>query len=118
MSKIVFPVIIVNHGTIIETGITCMKVHCYMPNTAWSWCIVENAKIVQRYVTFKVSHVKRVAEFWLVCVIFDPIMFRDQCNKIKLVPASISFFLELLWEENKFYLKKFHSYSFYYLSAL
>ena len=112
LSKTVFPVSIVNHGTIIETRITCKKVHSYMHNSAWSWRIVENAKVVQSYVTFKFSHVKRVVESWLICVIFDPIMFLDQCNKTKLVLDSISYFLELLWEENKIYLKKCHSYNF------
>ena len=74
LSKTVFPVGIVHHGTIIETRITCKKVHCYMPNSAWSWRIVENDKIVQSYVTFKFSHVKRVVESSLICVIFDPII--------------------------------------------
>ena len=30
-----------------------------------------------------------------------PIMFLDRDNKAKLVPASFSYFLELLWEKNK-----------------
>ena len=45
-----------------------------MPNSAWSWRIVENDKIVQSYVTFKFSHVKKVVESSLICVIFDPII--------------------------------------------
>ena len=43
-----------------------------------------------------------------------PIMFLDGGNKTKIVPASFSYFLKLLWEKNKFQLKKcdgFH-YSF------
>ena len=34
-----------------------------------------------------------------------PTMFLDGDNKTKLVPASFSCFLELLWEKNKFSLK-------------
>ena len=29
-----------NHGTIIQTGITCEKIPCYMRDSACSWCIV------------------------------------------------------------------------------
>ena len=46
-------------------------------------------------------------------------LFHDQDNKAKLVPASISYFLELFWEKNKLLLKKCHSYNNCYdLSAL
>ena len=31
-----------------------------------------------------------------------PIMFLDRGNKAKLAPASYFYFLELLWEKNKF----------------
>ena len=34
-----------------------------------------------------------------------PIIFLDRNNKTKLAPASFSYFLELLWEKNKFSLK-------------
>ena len=33
------------------------------------------------------------------------IVFLNQDNKGKLVPASFSYFLKLLWEKNKFQLK-------------
>ena len=39
-----------------------------------------------------------------------PIMFLDRDNKMKLVPASFSYILELLLEKNKFYLKKCDNY--------
>ena len=35
----------------------------------------------------------------------DPIMFLERDNKTKLVPASFSYFLELLWEKTDFRLK-------------
>ena len=38
------------HRTIIQTGITCQKIPCYMRNSASRWLIVENAKIFQCYV--------------------------------------------------------------------
>ena len=37
-------------------------------------------------------------------------MFLDRDNKAKLVPASFSYFSELLWEKNEFLLKKCDSY--------
>ena len=40
-----------------------------------------------------------------------PVMFLDQDNKTKLVSASFSYFLELVWEKNKFLLTKCDSYS-------
>ena len=40
----------VYHGTIIRTGITCMKIPCYMRDSACRWFIVENAKIFRSYV--------------------------------------------------------------------
>ena len=47
-----------------------------------------------------------------------PIMFLDRDNKTKFVRASLSNFLELLSEKNKFYLKKCDSCNRYDLSAL
>ena len=48
-----------------------------------------------------------------------PIKFLDGCNKAKLVPASISHFLEFLGEKNKFQLKKSkYIYNRYNLSIL
>ena len=38
------------HGTIIQTGITCKKILCYMCDSASRWPIVKNAKIFQSYV--------------------------------------------------------------------
>ena len=38
-------------------------------------------------------------------------MCLNRDNKAKLVPASLSYFLELLWEKNKFYLKNCDSYN-------
>ena len=39
-----------NHGTIIQTGISCKRGFCYMRNSACRWLIVKNAKIFQIYV--------------------------------------------------------------------
>ena len=48
-----------NHGTIIRTGTTCKKIHCYMRGSACRWYIVENAKIFGNYVKiFEFSYVK------------------------------------------------------------
>ena len=33
------------HGAIIQTGITCKKIPCYMCDSACMWCIVKEAKI-------------------------------------------------------------------------
>ena len=41
------------------------------------------------------------------------IMFLDRDNKTKLASASFSYFSELLWEKNKFYLNKSHGYNRY-----
>ena len=46
------------------------------------------------------------------------IVFLEQHNKTKLVSASFSYILELLWKKNKFELKKCHIYNRYNLSAL
>ena len=32
-----------NHGTIIRTGITCKEIPCYIRDSAFGWCVVENA---------------------------------------------------------------------------
>ena len=34
-----------DHGTIIGTGITCKKIHCYMHDSACRWFVVIKAKI-------------------------------------------------------------------------
>ena len=40
------------HGTIIQTGITCKKIPCYMRDSASRWLIVENAKIFKTFLNF------------------------------------------------------------------
>ena len=50
---------------------------------------------------FKFSHVKEIVETSLV-YINHPIMFLGRDNKMRLVPASFSYFLELLRERNIF----------------
>ena len=47
-----------------------------------------------------------------------PTIFLPWDNKIKLVPASLSYFLELYWEKNKSYLEKCDSFNRYNLSAI
>ena len=55
---------------------------------------------------------------WKEVFMNHPIKFLDGDKKTKLVPASFSDFLELLWEKNKFYLKRSDIYSRYNLSTL
>ena len=43
---------LLNHGTIIWTGITYKKIPCYMRDSACRWVIVKKAKIIQGYVKF------------------------------------------------------------------
>ena len=54
----------------------------------------------------EISHVKKIAELdWFIGISFmnHPIMFLDRDIKwSKLVPASFSYFLKLLWEKTKF----------------
>ena len=38
------------HRTAIRTGITCKKIPCYMHDSAYSWFIVQKAKIFLSYV--------------------------------------------------------------------
>ena len=33
------------HGIIIQTGVTCKKIPCYMRDSAYMWFIVKKAKI-------------------------------------------------------------------------
>ena len=47
------------HETIIKTGITCKKIHCYMPGSACRWFIVKKH--------LKYSEVMlNIFEFWQV----------------------------------------------------
>ena len=39
-----------HHGTIIESGITCKKICCYVHDSACRWLMVESTKIFQSYV--------------------------------------------------------------------
>ena len=39
-----------NHGTMIKTGITCNKIHCYIHDSANTWFIAKKAKIFWSYV--------------------------------------------------------------------
>ena len=38
------------HGTMIQTGVACKKISCYIGDSAYRWLIVENANIFQSYV--------------------------------------------------------------------
>ena len=40
---------VLSHGTILQTGITCKKIPCYMHNSACRWFIVKKPKIAQPY---------------------------------------------------------------------
>ena len=108
ISKIVFqsfittaPNHIINHGTIIRTRMLCKKAPCYIRDSACRWLIVENAKIFRSYVKhFRIFPRERSCRI-LICLckqvlMNHPIMFLDRDNKTKLVPASFSYFLELL----------------------
>ena len=37
------------HGTTIQTGITCKDISCYIHDSACRWFIVDNAKIFRSY---------------------------------------------------------------------
>ena len=60
---------------------------------------------------FEISRLNEIVESWKVywrrvsslysTLNVHPIMFLSQSNKTKLVPASFSYFLELLWKKNK-----------------
>ena len=52
---------------------------------------------------FEFSHVKEIVEYWLVYAkkfLHHPIMFFERRNKMKLVPDSFYYFLELLCRYN------------------
>ena len=95
------------HGTIIRTGITRKIIPSYMRDSAYRWLIVENDRISRSY----------VKHFWIFprernCTILiglckkvsmnHPIMFLDRDNKRRFAQASFSYYLELLWQKNKF----------------
>ena len=84
-----------------RTGITCKKIPCYMRDSACRWFIVENANIFRSYVKhFCIFPRERNCRILIgLCkevFMNHPIMFLDRDNKGKLVPASFSYFLELL----------------------
>ena len=58
---------LLNHGTIIRTGITCKKIPCCMRDSACRWLIVEKVKIFPSYVKH-FSHMKEIVESRLVYV--------------------------------------------------
>ena len=80
------------------------NISCHISDVACRWLVVESAKLFQSY----------VQHFWIFicernCRIFigfckkaffnDPIIFLDRDKKKKLMPASFSYFLELLCEK-------------------
>ena len=88
-------------GTIMRTGITCKKIPCYMRDSVCRWFIVENAKIYRSYIKhFLIFPRERNCRILIgLCkevFMNHPIMFLDEDNKGKLVPAFFSYFLELL----------------------
>ena len=86
---------------------TCKKIPCYMRDSACRWLIVENFKVCWRYVKYFWIF-PRERNFRILIGLFKyvftnhPIMFLNRDNKTKLVPGSFSYFLEILWEKNKF----------------
>ena len=94
-------------GALIVTGITCKKIPCHMRDSAYRWFIVENTKIFRSYVKHFLIFARERNCGFLICLFKNvfmnhPIMFLERDNKGKLVPASFSYFLELLREKNKF----------------
>ena len=94
----------VYHGTIIQRGITCKKIPCYMRDLAFRWFNVENAKIFRSYVKHflifpREKNCRILIGLCKEVFMNHPIMFLDGDNKTKLVPASFSYFLELLREK-------------------
>ena len=80
--------VILNHETVIWIGIIWNNISCYMCDSACRW-LIENAKIFWYYVNFPT---------WKKLLNYE--WFLDQDNKMKLVPASFSYFLELLLGKN------------------
>ena len=73
----------------------------YMHDSACRWLIVENAKIFRSYVKhFRIFPRERKCRILIgLCkevFMNHTIMFLDRSNKGKLVPASLSYFLERL----------------------
>ena len=91
-----------HYETIIQTGITCNKFSCYMRDSACRLLIVENPKTFQScikvFLIFPRERNCRIL-FGLCKLVFMnyPIMFLDWDNKTKLLSASLSCFLDLLW---------------------
>ena len=78
-----------------------------MRDSACRWFIVENAKIFRSYVKHFLifPREKNCGILIGLCkevLINPPIMLLGRSNKGKLVPASFSYFLELLRDKNKF----------------
>ena len=60
------------HGTIMRTGITCMKTSCYMWDSACRWFIVKKAKIFWSYVKhfWILAGVKKCRIVWSMQISF------------------------------------------------
>ena len=92
-----------------------------MRDSVCSWLNAENAKIFRSYVKlFKTfsklfSHMKKITESWLVHV-HKLSWIIQSCFLIKTIKQSE--LQILLWEKNKFYLKKCDSYNGFNLSKL
>ena len=80
------------HGTIIQIGITCNKISCYMRDSDWRWLIDENAKVFQSCVKYFLN-CRILIGLCKWVFINHPIIFLDRDNKTKLVPASFSYLL-------------------------
>ena len=89
----------------LQTGIGCMKIPCYMGNAGCRWFIVKKAKIFWSYVKhFLFLAVLRKCRILIgICesAFFNsPTIFLDWHDKTKLVSASLSCFQDFN-KENK-----------------
>ena len=96
----------INYGTIIQAGITCKKIPCYMRDSACRWFIVKKTKIFWSYVKYFIILVG-VAKRRILIGLFkwaflnSPTIFLEWHNKNE---VRVSFFfslLKLLMKKNK-----------------
>ena len=94
--------IIIHHyiqrGIIIQAEITYKNIPCYMHNSVCRWLIFENAKIFWSYVRHfwifpRKTNCRILIGLYISVFRNHPIMFLDRVNKMKLLPASFSYFL-------------------------
>ena len=91
-------------GTIIQIGIICKKIPCYMCDLAYMWRIFENAEIFMELCSTFLSspacaqlpnldwYIQISLYMPCICICNCPIIFFDQDNKTKLVTGFFLIF--------------------------